>query len=136
MDKSLTEDDSLQPMLLLADRIEEWHTVVADVQKMLYKVPNEAGVASAHHLLNRIRARGMDNEKTIDALALDNARLQRELSVAARDCIRLQRDDTELLTQLASFENEKDKDNPEEGTHLTFDPADGTNNSRAIERTA
>lgn len=103
-----------------------------------YKVPNESGAADAHHLLNRIRARGIDNGKTIDALALDNACLQRELSVAARDCVRLQRDNTELLTrtQLASFENEKDKDNPEEGTHLTFDPADGTNNSRAIERTA
>lgn len=56
-------------------------------------------------------------------LVLDNARLGRELSVAARDCIRLQRDNIELLTQLASFESEKDKDNFEEGTHLTFDPA-------------
>lgn len=36
MDKSLSEHDSLQPMLLLAGRIEEWYTIVADVQQMLY----------------------------------------------------------------------------------------------------
>lgn len=100
-----------------------------------YRVPNEADVACAHHLLNRLRTRGIDNEKTIEALALDNARLQRELSIAARDCIRLQRDNTELLRQLASYESKKDKDDPVEGRHLTFDPADGTG-SHAIERTA